>query len=153
MDQLEFEHRFNEYHATNAEKYPHLVGWVPVTAAELDQIEEVKGVKLSEGFRSFLTTYGHGKFYFVTLFSPLLERPDLKRPVGSFFTIWEYYTWQQFDGSYLPICSNGDELWTGFKVKDGKCSERLFNFDVDEGDYTAEEYDSIWDFLDETALV
>lgn len=147
ISKAEFDRQFEEYHRRNARKRPHLVAWNPVGEAQLREIEQATGIELPPGFHSFLTSYGYGGFYFATIFCPLLERPP-----GLLYTMWEYHTWPQFDADYLPISSNGDELWAGFKVTNGMCGERLFNYDVDESVYT-DEYDCIWDFLAEVALV
>jgi hypothetical protein len=147
MTEQEFEKLFNEYHAEQAEKFPHLAAWRPATKEEIAKAEHAKGVQLPNEFKIFLAKYGYGEFYFASIFCPLLSNPE-----GIHYEIWDYYP-RKFNDDFLPISSNGDELWTGFRVKDGICSERLYNFNVDKDQFEKTEHESIWDFLAEVALV
>ena len=144
----EFSVAFATYHSQNAAKYPHLLKLTAVSRSQLEEAERSIGVQLPVEFKDFLLEYGYGELYFAGIFCPLVAAPD-----RVLFTMWDYFNWEQFGGNYLPIWSNGDELWTGFRVHNNRCSNQLFNFDVDARDYTGDSFDSIWDFLLQVALV
>lgn len=144
----DFDTAFEKYHRLNAAEYAHLVKWTAVTSDQLAEAEQSVGIHLPVEFKEFLSAYGYGEFYFATIFCPLTTKPN-----HVLYTMWDYFTWNQFGGNYVPISSNGDELWTGFRVKDKKCSDQLVNFDVDEKGYTGDGFESIWDFLLQVALV
>ncbi len=140
---MEFE-EFRKRVETKKRTDPHLFCLENDTIAGLEQIaafEETHRIRLPEKYKLFLSTYGGGYFGYANIYS--LD------PKGVFpVTNENRFQFPLTPGKCLYVSDNGCGDLYGFRIDPkGRCSERLFYRDHEDGAIYETEYTDTFEYL------
>ncbi|NQV25500.1 MAG: SMI1/KNR4 family protein [Rhodopirellula sp.] len=123
----------------------HVLRDAPMTEERIAAIELQHKIRLNSQYKRFLRTYGAGDFLYSQVYS--------FDPTSS-WSLWRETAFIDGIGTtILPFSDNGAGDYLAFKVIDGKCSDRVYCIDHEQGYAISEsEYHDFHEFVTECAL-